>query len=134
MAASTPDRGARLADSDVVQLVGNVLRIGGLVAAAVAVLGGVLLLAEHGMARADFHEFIGEPAELRSVGGIVAGALRLQSHAVVQLGLLLLIATPVVRVAVSLVVFALQRDRLYMALTSVVLAVLLFSLLLGGHP
>jgi uncharacterized membrane protein len=50
----------------------------------------------------------------------------------IQLGLLLLIATPVARVAFSVVAFVLERDRMYVGITLLVLAVLLFSLL-GGH-
>ena len=50
----------------------------------------------------------------------------------IQLGLLVLIATPIARVAFSLVAFALQRDRIYVIVTLIVLAVLLYSLT-GGH-
>jgi uncharacterized membrane protein len=63
----------------------------------------------------------------------VRGAIGLHARAVVQLGLVLLIATPVARVAMSLVAFALQRDRVYIVVTSIVLALLIFSLT-GGVP
>jgi uncharacterized membrane protein len=46
---------------------------------------------------------------------------------IIQLGILLLIATPVARVAFALVAFAIERDRLYVAVSLIVLAVLLFS-------
>jgi uncharacterized membrane protein len=46
---------------------------------------------------------------------------------IIQLGVLLLIATPVARVAFALVAFAIERDRLYVAVSATVLAVLLFS-------
>lgn len=55
----------------------------------------------------------------------------LEPLAITQLGLLVLIATPVVRVGFSVVGFALERDRLYVAITFAVLAVLLGSLLLA---
>lgn len=131
---TTPDRPSRWTDHEVEQLVAGLLRIGVLVSAAVAALGGIALLVQHGLERADYHVFTGGPAELRSVAGIVASAARLQSPGVVQLGLVLLIAIPILRVALSLVAFVLQRDRLYIAITSVVLAILLFSLLSSGHP
>lgn len=54
----------------------------------------------------------------------------LQPLALTQLGLLVLVATPVVRVGFSVIGFALERDRLYVAITLAVLAVLLASLLL----
>jgi uncharacterized membrane protein len=99
----------------------------------VAAIGGVLYLTQHGLEQVDYHVFRGEPVELRRVGGIVRGAIGLHARAVVQLGLVLLIATPVARVAMSLVAFALQRDRVYIVVTSIVLALLIFSLT-GGVP
>jgi uncharacterized membrane protein len=75
--------------------------------------------------------FHGEPADLRSLSGIVTDALSLQSRGIMQLGLLL-IATPVARVAFSVSAFAQQRDRTYVIVTLRVLAVLLYSLV-GGY-
>jgi uncharacterized membrane protein len=119
---------ARWSDEQVDQLIGNLLRVGVMVAAIVAAIGGAMYLTQHGNQLADYREFRGEPSELRSVRGIVRSTLALHSPAIVQLGLLLLIATPVARVAFSLVAFLLQRDRVYVIVTSVVLALLLFSL------
>ena len=123
---------ARWSDEQVDQLIGNLLRVGVIIAAIVAAIGGALYLAQHGRQLANYREFRGEPPELRSVRGIVTAALALHSAAVVQLGLLLLIATPVARVAFSLVAFLIQRDRVYVIVTSIVLALLLFSLTGGG--
>src|SRR5690242_907113 len=95
----TPDPKSSWTDDDVEHLIGTWLRIGTLVAAAVTVLGGVLFLAHHSSARADYHTFTSEPAQLRHLTDIVIGAFHLESRAVIQLGILLLIATPVVRVA-----------------------------------
>ena len=128
-----PDARARWTDEQVDQLLGNLLRIGVIVATIVAVIGGLLLLAQRGLAPASGHVFSGEPPELRSVGGIVRGAVALHPDAIVQLGLVLLIATPVARVAMSLVAFILQRDRVYIIVTTIVLALLIFSLT-GGVP
>ena len=61
--------------------------------------------------------------------GLAAGLAVLRPIAIAQAGLLVLLATPVFRVAVSLVAFVLERDRLYAAITAAVLALLLFSLL-----
>ena len=116
-------------DRRVEQVIGRVLQAGVLLAAAVVLAGGAAYLATHGGARADFRVFRSEPSALRSVAGIVRGALALDSQAIVQLGLVLLIATPVARVALTLVAFLLQRDRLYVAMTAVVLGLLLYSLL-----
>jgi len=128
-----PNADAQWTDEQVDQLLGNLLRIGVIVATIVAVIGGVLLLMQRGLAPASGHVFASEPPELRSVGGIIRGVAARQPAAIVQLGLVLLIATPVARVAMSLVAFILQRDRVYIVVTTIVLALLIFSLT-GGIP
>lgn len=115
------------------QAMGMLLRIGVLSAALVAGVGGAWFLMQHGASAADYGTFRGEASQLNSIGAIVTGAFQGQSRAIVQLGLLLLIATPIARVFFSLVAFVLQRDRLYTIVTSIVLAVLLFSLIFGGR-
>jgi uncharacterized membrane protein len=118
-------------DDRVEQLVGRLLQAGVLLAAVVVIVGGAAVLATHGGAAPAFGEFLGTAPGLRSVLGIVRGALALDAPSIVQLGLVLLIATPVARVALTLVTFALQRDRLYVVITAIVLAVLAYGLLWG---
>jgi uncharacterized membrane protein len=113
--------------------VGHLLRAGVLIAAAVAVLGGLLYLTRDGSALVDYRTFRGEPQALRSVSGTVAAVLQGNTRALMQLGLLLLIATPIARVALSLVGFAKGGDWRYVAITTLVLVLLLFSLL-GTRP
>jgi uncharacterized membrane protein len=108
--------------------VGNLLRAGVLLAVAVVLLGGVLYLLQYGLAVPSYHTFLGAPPELRHPVGIVRDALAGHERSIIQLGLILLVATPVARVAMTAVVFALERDRTYVALALVVLALLLFSL------
>lgn len=60
--------------------------------------------------------------------GVLAGLGALRPIAIAQAGLLVLVATPVFRVVVSLVAFGLERDRLYVAVTSTVLVLLLVSI------
>ena len=115
-------------DARLDRVIGNLLRAGVLIAAAVVLAGGIVYLIHHGAASPAYRIFRGEPSNLRSVGGIVSGALAGRGRGLIQLGLLLLIATPVARVAFSVVGFALQRDRKYVIITLIVLGVLLFSL------
>ena len=119
-------------DQYVEELIGNLLRVGVTLAAAVVLFGGSIYLVRHGLAAPRYHVFVGEPADLRNVSGIVRDALSLRGRGLIQLGLLLLIATPVARVAFSVAAFAMQRDRLYVVVALVVLAVLMYSLT-GGH-
>jgi uncharacterized membrane protein len=121
----------RLSEHEVDQAIGGVLRFGVIIAAVVTGLGGALLLIQHGGEPVAHQTFRGEPAALESIVSIVRGALALDGAAIAQLGLLLLIATPVARVAFTLVAFALQRDRKYVVITSIVLALLVYALVFG---
>jgi uncharacterized membrane protein len=121
----------RWTDQAVQQLIGRLLQFGVLLAAGVVVVGAALLLAQYGRTPVSYSVFRGEPEQLRSIGGILRGAIALDSRAIVQLGLVLLIATPVVRVAFMLVTFMLQRDRTYVWVSALVLALLLYGILFG---
>ena len=94
-------------------------------------IGGVLLLAQYGHLPAGFRTFTGEDPALKSIAGIVKAVMTGDSRAIVQLGLVLLIATPVARVALTLGAFIAQRDRLYILTTTIVLALLLYGLVWG---
>ncbi len=109
------------------RLVSVVLRGGVLAAAAVTAVGGAVYLSRHAAEPVNFRVFNGEPATLRTLPGIVHGAAAFRGEWIIALGLLLLIATPVARVAVLLIAFARERDRLYVAVSALVLAVLLVS-------
>ncbi len=109
-------------------VIGRLLRIGVLVAAVVTLIGGGIFLARHGATPADFARFHGAPDALRSLTGIVRGVAAGRSAALVQLGLVLLILTPMARVALSLGTFLVRRDRTYVVLTTIVLAVLVYGL------
>ncbi len=113
-------------------VIGNLLRTGVTAAAAVVLCGGVVFLARHGTATPDYHLFHGEPTDLCSIGGIVADVFRLSSRGLIQFGFLLLIATPVLRVAACSVAFARQRDRLYLIVSLIVLSLLTYSLVIGS--
>jgi uncharacterized membrane protein len=119
-------------DQRVEVTIGNLLRAGVLLAAVVVLIGGTVYLARHGGATPHYRVFRGEPTDLRTVSGILADAISLRGRGIIQLGLLILLATPVARVAFSVFAFAMQRDVLYVAVTLVVLAVLIFSLA-GGR-
>lgn len=66
-----------------------------------------------------------------SIGGIWLGLMAAKPLALVVLGLLLLIATPVLRVGLSVIAFRMEKDRQYVWITLYVLAVLVISFLLG---
>ncbi len=119
-------------DERIERILGNLLRSGVISAAIIVFAGGILYLIRYGGDLPQYSLFRGEPAEFRSVEGIITAALGLRSRGLIQLGLLLLVATPVARVAFSVVAFALEGDRTYIVVTLIVLGVLLYSLVGGG--
>jgi uncharacterized membrane protein len=106
----------------------RLLRTGVIVSAAIVLVGLVAYLVASGSAAPSYRVFKGEPAELRSIPGILGDAARLRRLGLIQFGLLLLLATPVARVAFSTFSFACQKDRIYVVVTLVVLAVLAYSI------
>jgi uncharacterized membrane protein len=113
------------------KVVGNLLRIGVSMSGAVVFAGGLIYLFRHGSERPAYHVFRGEPADLRSLRGIMQDAGALRGRGIVQLGLLLLIATPVARVAYLVYAFARQGDRLYSLIALTVLLLLICGLASG---
>lgn len=107
----------------------GLLRWGVLLAAAVCLFGGIHYLVNHGGEPVQVRVFVGEPAELRSVRGVLTWAEENRARGTIQLGLLLLVAVPVVRVAFSAWSFLRERDWIFAGVTLAVLAGLLFSLL-----
>jgi uncharacterized membrane protein len=111
-------------------LIGQLLRIGVSLSAAVVFAGGVRYLYQYrGTTAERLRVFTGEPDNLRHISGIVHFAMQLHSRGWIQLGLLILIATPVARVAFSVLGFAGERDWLYTNITLAVLAILLYGLI-----
>ncbi len=122
----------RWSDQRTEVVIGALLMAGVLLAAGVVVLGSIVYLVHHGSSIPSYHVFQGEPTDLRTLSGIFHDAFAFEGRGIIQLGLLILIATPVARVMFSIVAFTLERDSLYVVVTLIVLAVLVFSLA-GGH-
>src|SRR5579859_756925 len=116
---------------------GRMLQIGVTVAALVVLAGGILYLQQSGGERLsgtrlggfgpDYRHFQGASPALETVGGILSGAMRMDASSVIGFGILLLIATPICRVIFGVVGFAVLRDRLYTAVSAVVLVILIYS-------
>jgi uncharacterized membrane protein len=123
----------RPSDQDLDVSVAVVLRIGVTLSAAVVILGGILLGNHLFGAVPDYTHFHPGDPGLRSVMGIVQGAVNFTPKSVIQLGLLLLIATPVARVVLCIVGFARQRNILYVAVSTVVFAILILSFFRSGQ-
>lgn len=119
-------------DQKIDEIMGVVLRTGVILAAAIVLVGGGLYLTRHPGAARDYRVFAGEPDTYRMASGIARDAVALHGRGFIQLGLLVLIATPIARVAFSLFAFLWQKDWTYVVVTATVLGLLIYSLL-GSH-
>ncbi len=111
-----------MTDDRMDRLMGNLLRAGVIFAAAIVLAGGIWYLLDSGGRRPVYRPFHPE------IHGLHALVTLPRPEAVILLGLLFLIATPVARVVFSLVAFATAKDRLYTGFTLAVLLILLYSL------
>lgn len=114
------------------QIMAVLLRSGVLWSASLVFIGGIIYLSRHDLPTINYRVFQGEPPELRTVGGILHEAATFHGRGWIQLGLLILIATPVARVLFSVFAFIYERDWTYVAITMIVLALLCYSLFGGG--
>ncbi|HYM24698.1 MAG TPA: DUF1634 domain-containing protein [Vicinamibacterales bacterium] len=113
------------------RLLGRVLRAGVITSGIVVAFGGCVFLLAHASEEPAYHIFREPDAGLRSLGGIAARAATLRGRGIIQLGLLILMATPVARVAFALVGFVRERDWPYVVITATVLLLIGYSLLFG---
>lgn len=118
-------------DADVKLMIGTLLRWGVIVSMSVVFCGGIIYIYRHGNETASYQKFIGEPTFLKSIPGILQGVLAGKGRAIIQTGILLLIATPIARVLLSVYSFLLEKDYLYVGITLIVLSIIVFSMLSG---
>lgn len=119
-----------LTDHQLESAIANMLRCGVTLAAAVVFAGGILALLNPALNAPDYSHF--KTDSFPALSGILHGVLHLNPADIIRLGLLILIATPIVRVIFCIVGFARQRDLLYVAISTTVLLILLYSLFRGG--
>jgi uncharacterized membrane protein len=109
--------------------IGGLLREGVLLSAVTVLAGAIIYLARHGYSHVKYSAFQGEPAEYKTVGGVLRNVAALHGRGIIQLGLLILIATPVARVLFAIFGFLRERDTLYAVVAAIVLVILLCSLI-----
>jgi len=115
-------------DTDIQIIIGWVLRLGVFISMLVVFFGGVLYLYRHGSEIADYHVFKTMPSFVQT-GGIIEGIVHFRGRAIIQAGIILLVATPIVRVFCSAIGFALEKDYLYVGITILVLGIIFLSML-----
>jgi uncharacterized membrane protein len=118
-------------DKDMQVIIGWILRAGVAISMTVVFIGGAMFLYRHGHSIPNYREFKKVPYFIHNTGGIIEGVLHLRGQAIIQLGILLLIATPVARVVFSAIGFILEKDHLYTLITLIVLLIILLSMYSG---
>ena len=113
--------------------IGRMLRVGVTISASIVFLGGLLYLRKPWGAAPYYSHFVAERESLPDIMGVLRGASHLNAESIIQLGLLLLIATPIIRVVFCVAGFARQKDRLYVLISTTVLVILIYSLFQGGR-
>jgi uncharacterized membrane protein len=119
-------------DTDMQVVIGWVLRIGVIVSISIVFFGGVIFLYRHGYEIVDHRKFIGIPDFIQTFSGIMNGIITLRGQAIIQFGIILLIATPILRVMFSTVGFVLEGDKLYICISLLVLLIIFISMI-SGH-
>jgi uncharacterized membrane protein len=119
-------------DTDMQLIIGWILRIGVIASMLIVVIGGVFFVYRHGHSIPDYRTFRKVPGFISSPGGVLEGVINFKGQAIIQLGIMLLIATPVLRVIFSAIGFILERDRLYTFISLLVLLIIILSTI-SGH-
>ncbi|MCL2760599.1 MAG: DUF1634 domain-containing protein [Desulfuromonadales bacterium] len=123
-----------LRDKDIQTIIGKVLRSGVCLSLSVVFIGGVVYIARHGGEKSAVigKKFTEENRNiLQILHDTFVGIARGKGLSIIELGVLLLIATPLARVIFSLLAFAAEKDRTYVLITSLVLMIILFSMFSG---
>ncbi|NVJ28240.1 MULTISPECIES: DUF1634 domain-containing protein [Myxococcus] len=116
-------------------LISDLLRYGVLVSLSLVTLGTTVTFFRHPdyLVSSEALERLTAPHPVpHGLADVVAGAMAARGQSFVMAGLLVMMAVPVMRVALSLLIFRQQKDRLYVAITTVVLTLLLVSFLVGA--
>ena len=117
----------RIQDTDMESVIGYLLRYGVLSASLVVIAGGIVYLIRHGHQLPAYSQFKGEPDKMRQPRLMLEAVMRGEGRPLIQLGLLILIATPIARIAFSVIGYLLEKDYLYTVLTVIVLLVILLN-------
>ncbi len=103
----------------------GLLRAGVIVAGIVVMMGACLFLLRHGTENPGYHIFNASTFNLSDFSNLFHGIITFRSFSIMELGILMLIATPIIRVLFSIIAFTYEKDYLYVVFTVIVLLILL---------
>ncbi len=117
-----------LKDEQVEALIGQVLRIGTMLSCGITFIGLCVFMVHNASAIPHYHIFLSGLGQFYGPHTLLQHVMHGQATALMELGILLLIATPVARVAFLVAAFGLERDGMYVGVSGLVLAILLYSI------
>ena len=126
-------------ERDMELFIGRLLRYGVILSCGITLIGGILYFIQNGTQMPDYspvpddQPFPGVATYLRELSTIFPRALAFVGAAIIQLGVCVLIATPILRVAVSVFAFFVEKDYMYVVITLIVLGIILANMILGLH-
>jgi uncharacterized membrane protein len=113
-------------------LMGRLLQFGVLLASTIVAIGGAAYVRDFSHSSVNYRTFVAHPIDILHPVAFLHRVEERDAAALILLGILILIGTPIARVVFAVIAFAMERDRLYILVSLLVLAVLLFGLLHGA--
>jgi uncharacterized membrane protein len=110
------------------KVIGMVLLTGVLTSAALVLFGGAIYMWRHGSTPVHYRIFRGEPSDLRNIAGIWKDFTHERGRGAIQFGLMLLVGVQLARVALTGILFLMNRDKIFVVITFMVLAMLTYAL------
>ena len=102
----------KIQDTDLERVIGQLLRYGVIISSLIVTAGGIIYLFRHGAEPPLFSVFNGEPDKMKRLGPMWQSILRGEGRPLIMLGLCVLIATPIARIAFSIIGYLLEKDYL----------------------
>lgn len=126
------------AERDMEVFIGKLLRYGVLLSCGITIFGGIIYMFQHPSLPdyspvPDDQPFPGVEYYLRELSTIIPRMLAFDGAAIIQFGVCVLIATPIMRIIVSILAFLIEKDYMYVVITAVVLCIILANMIFGLH-
>lgn len=122
----------KFGEKDFQTIIGNLLRYGVWISLSVAFIGGVIYLLHHGNSIEDYSVFKENDRNIFEViADVYNGVIQGRGESVIFFGVILLFLTPVFRILLSLFSFILEKDYLYVVITTIVIGIIILSISFG---
>ncbi|PWB25191.1 DUF1634 domain-containing protein [Flavobacterium sp. HTF] len=122
----------KFGEKDFQKIVGNLLRYGVWISLSVAFIGGIVYLLHHGNDIENYSVFKENDRNIFEViASVYKGVIQGSGESIIFFGIVLLFLTPVFRVLLSLFSFLLEKDYLYVIITTIVIGIIIMSISFG---